>query len=362
MDENFRFSNRHQYALFLQCKTCQFNKTDEFQFILGNKPGANGKFCKLPFDHKFELMLEHRVHCGNFADSEPIERDTTYPGATFAPWDKHEHLADDSSDIDHQHYAPRSCINSMKIEQEQITINNWDKCLKLFDRKIEEKGVHKFPHHSEVLHLLATSKLPQYGFRLGLPPQKGMGFDRGLWFYRSEKLNYELEKNKDTKAEVRKLIMVYLYNVWFKRLQAPKVMLISKKGIVRPETEDEVKVRNVRFKQNIFLALDCSDKFSLGKDLAWWMLQIFKDEAALHFYPEETFEFEFISMSILDKALEAAQLASLGCETAAELDNEALMYDQLLNSYGYTTDEDDQVYDSDGHQMGESWITQKPVF
>jgi hypothetical protein len=297
--------------------------------------------------------LWHRTQCQAFTDAEPIERDTTYPGATYAPWDHHDDLLDDSSDIDFIADAPRNCINHLDVSvKENTKYNSWDKALALlFDRKVESKGVHTFPTTKEVLFLLSTSRIPTYGFRIGLPPQKSLGFDRGLWFYRSEKLNFDLAKNASIKSDMKKLMMVFLYHVWFKNVETQKVICVSKKREARFESDEEHIARTKRFKENLFLALDCADKYSIAKDLAWWMLNVFKDASALAVYPpEEEVEIEFVSLSILDKALMAAELAQSDCSTHEELDEESIAYDQMLNSMGYESQED-EIADKDGHPI-----------
>jgi hypothetical protein len=176
------------------------------------------------------------------------------------------------------------------------------------------------------MRLLNTSFIPQFTFRLGLPPQKGMGFDRGLWFYRSEKFNSTLDKNKNTKVAMKKLIMVYLFHTWFKKIPDEK-------------------------KLGTFMALDASDTYSLGKDLSWWMLNVFKSEEALLVYPpEDETEIEFIPMSLLDKAQEAAMVNAADCQTSIELDLEAKAYDELIQRLGYTQ-KYDGIEDKEGHEI-----------
>lgn len=326
--EIYKFANRKQYALYLACKTCTRSRDQaELSYYLGNDPDNK---CNLSFDKKFKYVMELRQDCSCFQDYEPVERDTTYPGATFAPWDKHDHLKDDSSDLDFNPDIPKACLSYVRsaISVPIPRSNNWEKCLNLlFDRKVEEGGIHKFPAMGEVLRLLCTSQMPELGFRIGLPPQRGLGFDRGLWFYRSEKYNFNLEKNKTIKSEMKKIIMVYLYHVWFKRLPVDKL-------------------------EGTFLALDISNPYALGKDLAWWMVNVFKDETAKKFYPDEPeMEIEFVSLSLLDKAREAAQLAESGCSSFDELDAEAREYDQMLQHYGYDTNEDGEILDTDGKEI-----------
>ena len=354
MDADEKFASRHQLALFMQCKFCGFcGKSPEMKFVLGIEPGANKKFCNLEFQHKYQLLLEHRVQCDNFNDENIIERDTTYPGATYAPFDKHANLLDDSSSEDHIYTNATSCLNYIEpvVKEPKVKLNNWEACLDFFDRKNESGGFHKFPHHSEVLRLLATSRIPTYGFKISLPEKKWMGIDRGLWFYRSEKKNFDLEKNAEIKSTMKKVMMVYLYNVWFKRITPPSVIRVNKKGVAYHELEDEVKERTQKLKDGIFFAMDCADRFSLAKDLAWWMLNVFKDESALRAYPqEEEIEIEFISLTVLDRALEAAELAHSGCETSEELDAESIAYDQMLNSLGYDY-MDDELIDREGREV-----------
>lgn len=332
---DFKFANRFDLALFMACKSCVHCKhLPALAYVVGNIPDANGKFTNLSFDTKVKLVIEYREDCPCFEDSEPIERDTTYPGATYAPTDNnHSDILPDSTDIDYNPHQAKRCINQMSDFTYTPKVNNWDLCLKqLFDRKREPE----FPSDSEVLRILNTSQIPQFCFKLGLPPQRGMGFDRGLWFYRSEKFNSFIEKNAKTKAEMKKLIMVYLYHVWFKKIPTEK-------------------------KEGIFTALDTADKYSLAKDLSWWMLNVFKDETALAtpclnelgdviVRDDGLAEIEFIPMSLLDKAQQAAMLAETDCNSMTELDLEAKEYDELIERLGYSYSYE-SIIDKEGHEI-----------
>ena len=331
--QEFKFLNRFLLAIYMGCKSCVFCKNENLSYIVGNTPNKNKKFCKLPFDEKIDNLLELRQDCNFYQVSEIVERDSTYPGATYAPHDNnHPDLLPDSSDIDFNPHAAKRCLNQRSKIRYAPKINNWDSCLKLlFDRKRcewESKPTfeQQFPSPSEVIRLLNTSQIPTFTFRLGLPPQRGMGFDRGLWFYRSEKFNSTLDKNANVKSEMKKIMMVYLYHVWFKKLDDKK-------------------------KLSYFLSLDSGDKFSLAKDLSWWMLNVFKDANALEAYPpEDEFEIEFIPMSLLDKAQEAKMLAEADCNSNLELDIEAKEYDELIQRYGYVQTFDG-VIDTDGKEI-----------
>ena len=322
---DFKFMNRFHIGPFLACKFCVQSKlTAELSWVLGNTPDENGYECQFPLDEKIKDVLILREQCPSFDTEVVIERDTTYPGATYAPHDNnHPDLLPDSSDIDFNPNAPERCINQERSIVHYEKPNAWEECLaKLFNRKREVL----FPEPKEVLRLLNGSQIPVYTFRLGLPPQKSMGFDRGLWFYRSEKFNSTLETNSKIKREMKKYVMVYLYHVWFKKLDDTK-------------------------KDGYFMALDASDNYSLAKDLSWWMIKIFKDESALKLYPpDDEYEIEFIPISLLDKAQEAAMLASVDCNNPFELDLEAQEYDEMIKNLGYGV-KYDSITDKDGHEI-----------
>lgn len=329
-DPDYKFANRKQFALYLACKTCTFAQTvPEMAFYLQNTVDKFGRKCKLSFDVRFKEVMELRRECNGFQDEEPVERDTVYPGTTNAPHDKSDpNLLPDSSDIDFNPNMPRTCLNQISsFSIPKPRTNNWDRCLsQLFDRKLEEKGFHKFPELKEVLEILCTSQIPEFTYKIGLPPQRGLGLDRGLWFYKSERFNSTLEKNKQLKGDMKKIIMVYLYHVWFKRLPAEKL-------------------------EGVFLALDISNPYCLGKDLAWWMTNVFKDPTAKIYYPDEPdIEIEFISLTLLDRAKEAAEVSESGCSSFEELDAEAREYDQMLRSFGYDVD-DEEIHDTDGKEI-----------
>jgi hypothetical protein len=93
------------------------------------------------------------------------------------------------------------------------------------------------------------------------------------------------------------------------------------------------------------------------------MLKVFKDETALTVYPSEddTAELEFIPMSLLDKAQQAALLAQADLNSNTELDIEAQEYDEMITRLGYGIDEG--IYtDKNGHEMSDSWNTLKPIY
>ena len=328
----FKFINRFLLAIYMGCKSCIFCKDENIAYIVGNIPDEKDKYCKLPIEEKVDYLLNLREDCVHYQVDEIVERDTTYPGATYAPHDNnHPELLPDSSDIDFNPNAPKRCLNQRSKVPYVPKVNNWESCLTLlFDRKRCDWDKNptfeqQFPSPTEVMRLLNTSQIPTYTFRIGLPPQKGMGFNRGLWFYRSEKFNSTIDKNAKTKSEMKKVIMVYLYHCWFKKLDDTK-------------------------KLSYFLCLDRSDKFSIAKDLSWWMLNVFKDPSALELYPKEDeneLEIEFIPMSLLNKAQEAAMLSASDCNSNYELDIEAKEYDELIQRYGYNQSYDG-VIDKDG--------------
>lgn len=352
---DFKFANRFDIALLMACKSCMYCKLPDLKYVVGNMPNEKGDFCNLSFDTKVKLVLKYRQDCNYFQDEDVIERDTTYPGATYAPTDNnHNDILPDSTDIDFNPYAAKRCLNQASAAPYIPRVNNWEPCLSLiFDRKrcdwdkkdaagnnIPLTFEEQFPSPSEVMRLLNTSSIPQFTFRLGLPPQRSMGFDRGLWFYRSEKFNSQIvvtedmkpearkmaQKNSEIKAEMKKLMMVYLYHCWFKKLDNEK-------------------------KIGYYMALDASNKFSLGKDLSWWMLTVFKDETALLVYPpEDELELEFIPISLLNKAQEAVLLAAVDCNSTTELDIEAKEYDEMLSRLGYN-ETWDGITDKEGHEI-----------
>ena len=317
--QDWKFANRHSLALINTCKFCLHCAKTSVLFDL-----VTIRDKKRDIADTAELVVHARNLCPNFEDHTPVERDTTYPGATFAPHDKHDNLLDDSTDLYHNPHEAKRCINQMQEDKTTIKHNNWDKCLsQLFDRK----RTVVFPDNTKIMELLNTSFIPQYTFRLGLPPQKGMGFSRGLWFYRSEKFNSDLDKNAGIKDEMKKLIMVYLYHEWFSRLDVPAI----------PKESKEVHaIRVEHLKLGIFMALDSSDPYSLSKDLAWWLTKVFKDKIALEVYPiEDEIQIEFVPMTLLQKAEEAAMIADAECEDMEELDIHVQEYEHLIAKYGY---------------------------
>lgn len=322
--KDWSFMDRYRIATYMGCKSCENCQSPELQYYTGNEPDSKGKFCNLSMDTRINLILQHRTFCRDFQTERDIERDTTYPGSTFAPHDNnHPHLKADNTDIE-DYEKPQRCLGQYSPPAEFVQKNEWDLCLKeLFDRKRKVK----FPSNTKVMELLNNSFIPQQTFRIGLPPQKGMGFDRGLWFYHSEKYNFSLDKNKNLKREMKKIIMVYLYHVWFKHL-----------------TDDQ--------KEGILMALESANKYSLARDLSWWIGVAFKDPLYLVLHPpvEDDIEIEFVRISLMDKALEAEMLAKTSL-TSYELDLEIIEYEKLLDHYGYRDKGYDELCDKDGHEI-----------
>ena len=370
---DFNFLSRHKRAPYNACKMCVHSKKMyELSYYLNNVKGPDGKWCNLEPETKIKLVLELRKDCSCFQTSyeETIERDTTYPGATFAPSDNNNpDVMRDSSDIDFNPYEAienATCTAQENEPQPKDIINNWELTLKLlvdrnrvdWKKKAEENipvtFEDMFPNNTEVMRLLATSRIPQYTFRIGLPPKKTMGFDRGLWFYHSEKFNSELDHNQEKKREMKKIFFVYMYNVWFKRLDVFKL----------PNEDYELHSRRTKdMKAGIYMALESCDYGSLARELSWWMWKTFKDEIALAAHPEQDADIgdiEMIPLTILDKALEAAMIADAEM-SSYELDLEDIAYDDMVKKYGYDVD-DGNYFDKDSHQMNDSYVTLKPIF
>ena len=322
--DDFKFAVRMQRGLMSQCRFCKHlekkSKLEEAMFT---------KIEEDTFSNLFEFFLEAREECKCFQTKEsvPIERDTTYPGATFAPWDHHDHLLDDSSDEYHIYNQPERCINQLSKTPEVLPpINNWDVAInKLLNRKRKEF----FPYWKQVVELLATSRIPEFVFNIGLPPNKGMGYDRGLWFFFSDRFNTKLDENKQKTSIMKKQIMVYLYRIWFDLLKFPKTIYVSTAGEARVESDEENAARNKSMREGIYYLLENAPQHSLASDLAWWMLNTFKAPEALYWHPVEE-EVETVSMSLLDKALASIEI---------EADAEAKAYDEMLRAYGYTEEE-----------------------
>ena len=321
--KDMSFMDRYRIAAYMSCKSCDNCHSKELLYYTGNEPDDKGKFCNLSMDTRINLILQHRVFCADFETEKVYERDTTYPGATFAPHDNnHPHLQADNTDIE-DYDKPQRCLSQYTVPEEYIQLNQWDMCLKLlFDRKRKTP----FPSNTKVMELLNNSFIPQQTFRIGLPPERGMGFDRGLWFYHSEKYNFTLDKTKNIKREMKKIVMVYLYHVWFKHL---------------PEDH----------KEGIMMALESANMYSLARDLSWWIGVAFKDPIYLVLHPpvEDDIEIEFVRLSLMDKALEAEMLAKAGV-TSYELDLEVLEYDKLLDRYGYKSNYD-ELCDKEGYEI-----------
>lgn len=318
------FMDRYRIAAYMSCKSCEHCHSKELLYYTGNEPDDKGKFCNLSMDTRINLILEHRVFCLDFQTDKEIERDTTYPGATYAPHDNnHPGLKPDNTDIE-DYEKPERCLNQYTQPEEYIQKNDWDK---LFNEMLDRNRKVHLPSNTRVLELLNNSFIPQIAYRVGLPPEKGMGFDRGLWQHRKEgKINWTLDKNLQKRREMKKILMVYLYHVWFKNLSADT-------------------------KEGIMMALEIAKDFSLAKDLSWWITKIFKDQVVLVLHPEEEdVQYEFIRMSLLDKALEASMLSEFDM-SAFELDLEAIAYDKLIEKYGYKITNYDEVSDKDGHEI-----------
>lgn len=319
--------DRYRIAAYMGCKSCENCHNFELQYYTGNVPDGDGKFCNLSMDTRINLILWKRTECADYQVEKEVERDTTYPGATYAPHDNnHPGLKPDNTDIE-DYEKPLRCLGQWSAPPEYIQKNDWDILYKeCFDRN--RKG--GLPNHTRILELLHNSFIPEIAYRIGLPPKGSgfSGFDRGLWQHRKEgKYNWALEKNKSLRSKMKKIIMVYLYHKWFKEL---------------PEDH----------KEGIMIALEDAKDFSLAKDLFWWVGTAFKDPTLQVLYPnpEDDVVVEFVRMNLMDKALEAEMLAKAGV-TSYELDLECLEYDKILDKYNRKVDEFGDVTDSEGYEI-----------
>lgn len=336
-----KFASRFVNACVGACKNCKH---------LNLNPSLANALDLEDYDEKCQTVILERERCPEYKIWEKPEINTTYQGQTNAPSDNSNPLlVPDSTDINFDYKAPKRCLSFEPSFEKPIapTLNNWELCLKtIFDIKRcdyklipNPKFEDLFPSEKNVLYLLNTSRIPEMTFRIDYPPitSKLKGMSKGLWFYKSEKFNSSLEKNEEKRKTMKRRVMVYLYNVWFKQLDDTK-------------------------KEGCYITLDSGNPMSLAKDLAWWMKTVFKDETALKcpslnlwgdvIVPEDetATEIEFIPISLLEKAQEAAILCEMDCDSLADVDFEAAEYEKLIEKYGYS-DTFEGIIDKDGREI-----------
>lgn len=351
---DYKFFDRKMSAIINKCRFCE-KCSGVLAYYSGKEPDENKQLCDLSVDTKFKLVLRHRRECKFYTirRHNAIERDTVYPGHNYSPFDNNHKdlLSDNSTDDNFEGYdklytafnydidideMKSQCISNFPLYPNTIAYtNNWDECVELLFKM--QQITHVYPSYNKVIELLNSSSIPTKTNLLTVP--RG-GFYKGLWIEYKNIVDFTKEENKKIKQKMKSTIMVYLYHTWFKKI------------------ED-------KHQEGIYLALDLCKPFSLGKDLVFYMTNVFKDEIALKYTntndESSEGEIEFIQLSALEKAQLAAELSDSGCSDWLEIDHEEIEYNKMLSRLGYEYD-DDNLYDKDGHKISDDYNILKPIY
>jgi hypothetical protein len=350
--------DRIHRAPFVECRNCahaqakhnQAAGQDSLAWYLGILRDKDGKIVDLSMDTRIHQVLRLRKQCYSYHTEIFVERDTTYPGVTNAPWDHPAHLKIDSTDLDFRVdlHEPKCQGFSAMPKRPAYKYNAWEKeflplCLDR-NRKV------RFPADTEVIRILEQTEFPHYGFYIH-PAEKHLGRERGLWFQKGRKIDFELDRNAEVKREVRRYIMWYMYHVWFDQNILVEGELAKRLAKMTDAQKAAylVSIRDDRKEALLWMLSGCT-RGSWGYDLCWWIKNPFcfnnpslqalcKKVTFLtpkgdQIMPEDADEVEVIPFSQLSY-IEKAQLAA-----EAELGDIELEYEEILNEHGLTLNEE----------------------